>query len=103
MAAMPRYRRKLRTGTTARFTTDPGARTTLPPASVAPNAEEEFDAHRSQPRARGLELDVHHLYPTRPDEVVPLLPGETCALATLAMQHPGNVPAAVQLIAAYKG
>ncbi|SFC15385.1 hypothetical protein [Devosia psychrophila] len=41
--------------------------------------------------------------PTRPDEVVPLLPGETCALATLAMQHPGNVPAAVKRIAAYKG
>ena len=40
---------------------------------------------------------------TRPDEVVPLLPGETCALATLAMQHPGNVPAAVKRIAAYKG
>lgn len=39
---------------------------------------------------------------TRPDEVVRLLQGETRAMATLAIEHPDNAPAAAQLIAAYK-
>ncbi|SEQ58414.1 hypothetical protein SAMN05428969_3604 [Devosia sp. YR412] len=38
---------------------------------------------------------------TRPDEVVRLLQGETRALASLAIEHPDNAPAAAQLIAAY--
>ena len=39
---------------------------------------------------------------TRPDEVVRLLQSEMRQLATLAIEHPHNAPAAAQLIAAYK-